>query len=256
MTHRLCLLLAAALSLGTACIGFSPDVGVPQPAWPESRWWDSGSDSEVPLDLRPWGALVFSGNGGVGEEGVWGDLTHTEVVAQLESDGMRVDRAEVWDGALGAYRILLLPGPGMLAEEPFTEDQLADLRIFLRTGGVVVIEGEHEGVFRPAVAHALLEALEVPMRLGSGYLSGQATPEVVMNFTSGITAVGVQAGAPVEPGGADCLFALGDRCAAAVATASGGWVVLIGDGDLLNDLDSWDDERLQNRIFLRNLIGL
>jgi hypothetical protein len=72
-------------------------------------------------------------------------------------------------------------------------------------------------------------------------------------LTDGVGSLGLDAAVRVDPGDATCLCTAGGECVAAATASGDGWVVLIGDGDLLSRLDEWVAQGHDNDLFLRRL---
>lgn len=147
----------------------------------------------------------------------------------------------------------LTRAPGFSAAEPWSATEVNLIQAIADSGAVVLLEAENEAVYDPTLAHALLGELSLTMRLAEGYVSGAATPALSDDLTLGVSQVGVQAGAPVEPGSGRCLLELEGRCVAAAEALGDGEVVLLGDGDVLSHLYAWQDAGYDNQNLLLNL---
>ena len=242
--------LMLALSLG--CTFGWDDVSVVGVTQVDSRWWQDSADTQAP-DL-PDAALIYSGNGGVGELGFYGSMTHTETSSALEARGTDVTRTDSWPSSLLDFRMILMPAPGMLEQQSFSAGQTSELKRYLDAGGLLLIEAENDTVMSYTVLNALLEDLDLDLRLEGGYIRGDALPAQADPLTLGLHKVGVLAGARV--GGARCILSLGPDCAAAAADVGDGVVVVLGDGNILSDLEAWSDQGYENRDLFLQIVGL
>lgn len=241
--------LMVALSLG--CTFGWDDVTVVGVDRGDSWWWDSGEELD---DTEPWHVLIYSGNGGVGEDGFYGSMTHLETEEVLEAQGLSITRRDTWPSSMLNYRLILMPAPGLLDEQPFTTGQASELKRFLDDGGVLLVEAENDTVMSYTVLNALLEDLDLDLRLEGGYIRGDALPAQADPLTLGLHKVGVLAGSRVD--GARCILSVGPDCAAAAADVGEGVVVVLGDGNMLSGLETWTEQGYENQDLLLRFAGL
>lgn len=208
------------------------------------------------LPGRP-AVLVYYGHGGVGPEGIEGSMAHLDDIALLEEAGLRVDHTAAWPASFDEYRLAILPGPGandVSAEFSATERGL--LRSVATSGGVVVIEAEAGNVMNLDPLNDLLWDLGGQLVVSGVTVEGDADSIGEHALTGGVGSLGLRGATKVDPGDGTCIAAAGYDCIAAAAAAGDGWIVALGDGDLLSSLLTWVETGHDNDLFLRHLAHL
>lgn len=248
MRTTLASLLAALLALGCG----------PSDDDPTDRGDDTGGDEEedeeeVPL---PTGVLIFHGRGGVGPEGMWGDMTHEGTITYLEERGLDVTQTASWPSSLADLRLVLLPAPGFTELSPFSGGEVSAMRAFVEAGGIVTIEAENGAVLDYGVINPLLLDLGATAQMEGGFWNGQVATIAAHPLTVGVAQVGLAAAGGMDAGADVCLAASDAQCLVSAAAVGEGYVVLIGDGNTFSNLESWDTSGSDNRRLLANLARL
>jgi hypothetical protein len=215
---------------------------------------DPGDTDALPA--RP-AVLVYYGHGGVGPEGLGGSMTHLDDVALLEEASLRVDYTTAWPASFDAYRLAILPGPG--ANDVAVEFSAAErglLRGVATAGGVVVVEAEAGNVMNLGPLNDLVWDLGTKMVVEGVSVAGDTDGIGDHPLTDGVVSLGLDGATRVDPGDGACLATVGFDCVAAATAAGDGWIVVLGDGDLLSRLLSFTDEGHDNDLFLRRLAHL
>ena len=227
-----------------------------------SRGDDDSADSFPAVDSDTGSrarqaVLVYYGHGGVGPEGLEDSMTHSESTALLQDAGLTVTHTGTWPASFAPYRLVILTAPGATdAGAEFDAVERADLLGVMNAGGVVVVEAEPGTLLNDDVLNALVWDLGGSMYTTGESLEGPASPWGDHALTDGVTSVGLDDSTAVERGEETCLLETEDECVAAVASAGAGWLVLLGDGNLLSDVARWSDGSLDNARFLSNLAQL
>lgn len=225
------------------------DTGDTGPATADSNG-DSGADHRNRV-------LVYTGHGGVDAAGIDGSMTHADSTAALLDAGLEVDHTDQWPSSLDPYRLVILPAPGARdANAVFTPVELADLIGVMNAGGVVVVEAEPGTVLNDEVLNEVVWDLNGSMYTTGEGVDGPATPWGDHPLTQGVATVGLAAAAAVERGDDTCLLDTPTRCVAAAAATGEGWLVLLGDGNLLSEAARFDAEGYDNLALLYNLAGI
>ncbi len=202
-------------------------------------------------------ALIYYGHGGVGPEGLGGSMTHLETAAWLQGAGLTVDHTDGWPEAFGEYRLVILPAPGAHdSTAQLDVEERAALIGVMNAGGIVVVESEPGSLLNDDPLNALVWDLGASMYTTGEALDGSAQPWGDHALTAQVETVGLQQGSVVERGEETCLLATAEDCVAAVATVGAGWLVLLGDGNLLSDLAHCSDLGHDNIRLLSNLAQL
>ena len=205
---------------------------------------------------QPTGVLIFYGHGGVGPEGMWGDMTHAETVTMYQERGLQVTHTADWPASLDAFRLVVLPAPGFRADDVFTPAETTALTALVQRGGVLLVEAENGNTISYDVINPLLVSLGAAMQMTGGFFGGDATVFAQDPLTAGLGKVGTLAGGRMEEGVDTCLAAIDDECVAGQHVIGTGSVVLVGDGNMFSDLANWDQGGFHNRRFLLNLAQL
>ncbi len=219
---------------------------------------DTSTTTET--DPGPFGGrdevLIFHGHGGVGPEGAWGYVTHSDTIALLEPEGLTVDQRDDWPGTVSAVRLVILPMPGFTSEETFSSGEVGDLEDVMAEGGVVAVQGENGGTMGADVINTLMEDLGASMRIGG---SSESFPAGGSDhpLADGVDDLGTLAPGSLAVDDDDCLYATsGGSCLAAARSMGSGYLVLMPDAQILELYESWDDQGLDNSAFLWNLTRL
>jgi hypothetical protein len=228
--------------------------------------------------------LLYYGNGGVGA------TDYYTAAALFGNLGYLVDYTDVWppDPDLEEYKVIFLLGPGNANGDPpgddFTPGQLAQLDLFLRGGGRLVVMAEAGAAV--SVENALLDTLTgSDVQFVAGTISNALADDITADqVTTGAatldfdTAISITVGAGAVPGELAALSAphpnAGDVILAAdtptgvsrlSADGFAGDVVLIGDLNWMDDASFmgyvtaggyiWPDWPADNENLLLNIIG-
>jgi len=238
-------ILSLAAAIGAGCLppGFGGDGG-------------PGGDADAGFTL-PGKVLIYYGHGGVGPEGMWGDMTHADTIARYGEAGLQVDHTDQWPGSMADYRLAILPAPGFTdATARFSDGEAAALTELATRGGVVAIEAENSGAFDAGVVNALMASLSTSMYIDTGWVNGQANDIAEHALTAGVARIGFSAAAVLVPGNDPCLVADGTSCIVAARAVGLGWVALIADGNAFSDLAGWTAATCDNARLLDNLVQL
>ena len=213
-------------------------------------------DTDTGATPRP-GVLIYYGHGGVGPEGIEGSMTHLESSAWLEGAGLTVSHTSTWPPSFDSYRLVILPAPGT-HDSGVELDALerADLLGVMNAGGTVVVEAEPGSILNDDVLNALIWDLGGSMYTTGEAINGPAIPWGDHELTSEVTSIGLDVSTSVERGEETCLLVTEDECLAVAAAAGAGWLVLLGDGNLLSDVSRWSDGGFDNTRFLSLLAQL
>jgi hypothetical protein len=219
---------------------------------------DSTPSGDTDSGLPPRDAvLIYYGHGGVGPSGLDGSMTHSDSKALLEGAGLEISHTDSWPDSFDDFRLVILTAPGTHdAGAELDAVQRADLLGVTNAGGVVVVEAEPGTLLNDEVLNALVWDLGASMHTTGESLDGAAEPWGEHILTEGVARVGLDITTAVERGEETCLLVTGSECVAAAAVAGAGWVVLLGDGNLLSDVARWSDGGLDNARFLSNLAQL
>ncbi len=236
--------------------------------------------------------LLYWGNGGEAVSG----MDYDTAKALFENLGYFVDYTPNWptDPDLEEYKVIFLLGPGNANGDPasddFTPGQVAQLDLFLRNGGRLVVmteAGETVGVENNLVGalNDLQLRFRDPALTIAGALADDITPDQITTDVTTLdfdtaTDIDIATGVPGELAelgaghgtnpGADILAA--DTMPGITRGGTGGWgtgfagdVVLIGDLDWVDDTSFmgyviadgyvWPDWPADNENLLLNLIG-
>jgi hypothetical protein len=200
--------------------------------------------------------LIHYGHGGVGPEGMWGDMTHDETIAMYRQAGLEVSHTADW-ATLKDYRAVIFPAPGFKsASARFSSAEVEELRAFMEAGGIAVVEGENSAVLDPACINQLFTGLGFATRLTDGWMDGDMARKLDHPLMAGVTTLGVQAAGRTVVNGESCLASSTDGCAFVAKGYGSGWLLLISDGNSVSDLASWDGASRQNRQLLKNIARL
>jgi hypothetical protein len=173
-----------------------------------------------------------------------------------------------WPGILNAFCLIILPTPGTQDDSRanfYTGSQVDALKIFLQSGGRLLVLGDHSGHFGVNTVNDLLEKLGVGIRQNSdAFLEGldsAPTTDISSHYlmkgvssfqlaaSSSLTLSGTAQSLVREPGGATLIAV--DRIAGAPG-GQGGEVVVSGDSNIIDD--AWfDDGDGDNLKFFDNL---
>lgn len=201
--------------------------------------------------------LIHYGHGGVGPEGMWGDMTHEDTVAMYEAAGLTVAHTADWPGSFEDLRLVMLPAPGFKdSAARFKAGEVAQLRAFMEEGGVVVVELENSAVLNSGCVNALFKDLGFGVRMAGGWTNGTFADITEHPFTEGVKEVGVASSANITLGGETCVVGRDDACLVAVRAYGDGWLAVLADGNAISDLANWDDAGRDNRRLIRNFAGL
>ena len=201
--------------------------------------------------------LIYYGHGGVGPEGLEGSMAHLESSAWLEGAGLTVSHTSTWPGSFDTYRMVILTAPGTHDSDiEFAAVERADLLNVMNAGGTVVVESEPGSLLNDDVLNALVWDLGGSMYTTGEALDGAATPWGDHELTSEITTIGLELATEVERGDDTCLLVSGDHCVGVAAASGAGWLVLLGDGNLLSNVSHWSDVSYDNARFLSHLAQL
>ncbi len=234
--------------------------------------------------------LLYWGNGGEAVSGTDYDIAR----ALFENLGYFVDYTSDWptDPDLEEYKVIFLLGPGDANGDPanddFTPGQVAQLDLFLRNGGRLVVMAEAGGsVDVEDNLIAALNALGLTFNGATitGALVSDPTPDQITTDVDTLdfdTATSIAVGAGAAPGELGDLDAPHPSAGAVIIAAdtmpgitrggTGGWgsgfagdVVLIGDLDWMDDASFmgyvtqngyyWPDWPADNENLLLNIIG-
>ncbi|MBI5549499.1 MAG: hypothetical protein HY901_36900, partial [Deltaproteobacteria bacterium] len=205
----------------------------------------------------PHKVLIFHGHGGVGPEGMWGDMKHADTLAVCAQEGLTASHATTWPGSLTDFRLVILPAPGFNeAAARFSAGEVAQIKAFLEAGGILAIEAEKAVVLDHACIEALLADLGSPARFESGWVDGKATRITTHALTSGVTRIGLAAAGQMVLNGEQCIAATEEACVVAARGLGQGWLVLVADGNTFSNMATWDTAQDSNRRLLRNLLRL
>ena len=228
---------------------------------------NEGSE-ETPVSIPPplgRRVLIYYGNGGASpeiEEG--GARTYQRLKSHYESYGLPTTYTDEWPETLTEFCLIILPTPGTTEDDEsnfYTSSQVNALKAFLRTGGRLLILGDHSGKFGINTVNDLLAKLGVGISQNAdAFLDGfDSTPTT--NITAdplmdGVTSLQFAASSSLnvsgtakslarEPGGATLI---------AVDRGAGGEVVVSGDSNFIDD--SWfSDGDGDNLRFIDNLVA-
>jgi hypothetical protein len=274
-------------------LAFDPDAATWVTAWAEG--YNGATDSvfipicdtaqvDFQLHQTPKSRiLLYHGNGGE-------DKGYTDAKALFESMGYLVDYSNDWlsDSDLEEYKVIFLLGPGNANGDPasddFTPGQLAQLDLFLRGGGRLVVMAEASATV--TVENNLLNALTGPdIQFVAGSIAGALADDVTADqLTDGAatldfdTAVSTTVGAGAVPGELGALSAPHPDAGAVILAADtptgvsrlsadgfAGDVVLIGDLNWMDDASFmgyviaggyiWPDWPADNENLLLNIIS-
>jgi hypothetical protein len=228
-----------------------------------SRGGDTGASAPPSIDTDTGGlgardsVLIYHGHGGVGPEGLEGSMTHQESSVWLEGAGLTVEQTATWPDSFDTYRLIILPGPGANdSSDALDVEERASLIAAMNDGAVVVVEAEPGSLLNDEVLNALVWDLSGSMYSTGEALDGPAEPWGDHQLTAGVETVGLDLCTVIERGEETCLLVAGDDCVAASAMVGAGWLVLLGDGNLLSDVSRWSDGGHDNARFLSNLAQL
>ncbi len=201
--------------------------------------------------------LIYYGHGGIEPTGIEGSMTHTESSAWLEGAGLAVEHTGTWPDSFDGYRLVILTAPGARdSSVEFSAEERAALLTVMNAGGGVVVESEPGSLLNDEVLNALVWDLGGTMYTTGEALDGPASPWGEHQLTADITSIGLDVSTDIERGEETCLLEAGDHCVAVAAAAGAGWLVLVGDGNLLSDVSRWSDGGHDNVRFLSNLAQL
>jgi hypothetical protein len=201
--------------------------------------------------------LIYYGHGGVGPGGLDGSMTHTESTALLQGASLTVTHTDSWPASFEPYRLVILTAPGATdTQAEFDAVERADLLGVMNAGGVVVVEAEPGTLLNDEVLNALVWDLGGSMYTTGESLDGPASAWGEHTLTDDVTSVGLDVSTAVERGEETCLLETEDHCVAVAADSGAGWLVLVGDGNMLSDVARWSDGALDNASFLFNLAQL
>ncbi len=223
---------------------------------------DTGPTGDLPLDtdtglLDRGSVLIYTGHGGVGPEGLEGSMTHDESTAWLEGAGLVVSHSSTWPASFDSYRLVILTAPGTNdGSVEFDAVERAELLGVMNAGGTVVVEAEPGSLLNDDVLNALVWDLGGSMYTTGEALDGPAEAWGDHELTAEVGSVGLELSTEVERGEETCLLIADDQCVAVAAAAGDGWLVLLGDGNLLSDVDRWSDGGHDNARFLSHLAQL
>jgi hypothetical protein len=217
---------------------------------------------EPPLGRR---VLIYYGNGGAFpgiEEG--GARTYQRLKSHYESYDLPTTYTDEWPETLTEFCLIILPTPGTTEDDGsnfYTSSQVDALGAFLRTGGRLLVLGDHSGVFGINTVNDLLAKLGVGISQNadvflSGLDSAPTTNITPDPLTDGVTSLQFAASSSLnmsgtakslarEPGGATLI---------AVDRGAGGEVVVSGDSNFIDD--AWfSDGDGDNLRFIDNLVA-
>ena len=169
-----------------------------------------------------------------------------------------------WPETLTEFCLIILPTPGTTEDDGsnfYTSSQVNALKAFLRTGGRLLILGDHSGNFGINTVNDLLAKLGVGISQNADAFLGGFDSAPTTNITAdplmdGVTSLQFAASSSLnvsgtakslarEPGGATLI---------AVDRGAGGEVVVSGDSNFIDD--SWfSDGDGDNLRFIDNLVA-
>jgi hypothetical protein len=219
------------------------------------RGSDLSSSSGAPSDPRHE-ALLFRGGNGV--TAIGDDWRFDLLARRLASTGRTLTEALRWPASLEDVGLVLLP----VNADPFSADQVADLREVLDAGGVVIVHDEWSYYAQTENLNALLAALSSSLTFQAGlYADAQGgTLEVdaigAHPLMAGVESMRVAAGsAVVGCDDAAALLHVEGVCYLAAESHGAGLLLTFGDANVLDDHAMSVAGPAQNVRFLDNLIA-
>ncbi len=218
---------------------------------------DSGSDTVPPRDTgihARSGVLIHYGHGGVGPDGLEGSMTHEATRALLEGHGLSVNYSGAWPESFDNIRLALIPGPGSNdSGASFSTLEAANLISVASAGGVVVVEAEPGTLLNNDILNDLVWDLGGSMHTTSTEIEASEATILEHPLTAGVGSIGLELTTAVVPNDESCLLKVDDDCVAVAAAAGPGWVVLLGDGNILSGYEAFGADGHDNERFLLNL---
>ncbi len=248
---------------------------------------------EVEIQLNQYNetsckVLLYYGNGGV-DPGTYppaGNSDLNALKAFYEAMGFSVDYTNVWPSDLSVYRLVVLHGPGDDLDDGthfFSAAQKGALASYMRSGGRVVVNGDHSGAFGVNTVNDLLAGLGVGIVQNSDLATpdadacGPLTDITADQVTAGLTFLDPSAVSSLTlSGGAISLArvdALPYTCVGGVLngktwmavdqvagapTRPGGDLIMIADFNSLDDINGFGDpagDGFSGPALATNLVG-
>jgi hypothetical protein len=200
--------------------------------------------------------LIYYGNGGVGSEGMYGDMTHVETISMCADSGITASHSDSWPSDLSEYRTIIIPAPGYNDRNAlYSLNQINDLKDFVTNGGYLLIEGENN-VLDKDVINPLLSGLGFTVQMVNGLGSGDGDLITPSTLTDDVSLIGTLSFGRFDTHTDGVLVKTSSKDLAVYKQIGDGYAIVVADGNIFSDLDDWDARNKDNRDLLLNFLQL
>jgi hypothetical protein len=210
--------------------------------------------------------LVFFGHSGVVPAGILGAYgKHDQLSMRYQAAGLTVMMSDVWPASLDAFRLVILPVPGLGDTADVLDTEVAALVAFLTRGGTLYVENEFTSFNGTAVINDLLTRLGATVRAQTATIAAAASGSVFLAtgigddpLLAGITALGFNSSSGVVAGPGQATVTFDTDVVMAIEKRGAGRVVVAGDQQFIDDIGLTDYATRggDNLILANHLAGL